>query len=393
MEMPGDEKKVGHGKVLARAHTVHKGRVRKHQAKMRPRVTAVGAVQGIRVTYPDDKKGGLITHAFVTKFNATKSLCPNDIARQVGIGKHKYGTLNLPLFEEPIYVDSGESVGKAPGNALVIGNDNYDETKRMGTFGPQNRKLKNNVNDANKIEKALKSKGFKVTKLTNVTGEQMKNALSSASSSLESEKSFVFSFSGHGTFEGMIGTDGAPVAPRGLDQLVNKAIEVNSDVVILFCACHQGISVDRCRTALFDRANKHNKDNGKIRLFIEAATKVAAKKDEFQEDAHEIWKKIWQSEILIGSGDSKKVEEGTKLFSEHYKRWPQIWNKAVDATAPLINEAVKKANTAGLKIGNLNLEQFSAKEISSFNQDHEKKMWAQLDSVDEILNQAVSASD
>lgn len=389
--MPGDEKKVGHGKVLARAHTIHKGKVHKHKAKMKPRITAVGAVQGIRVTYPDDKKGGLITHAFVKKYNAAaKSMSPNEIARQVGIGKHKYGTLNLPLFEEPIYVDSGESVGKAPGNALVIGNDNYDETKRMGTFGPQNRKLKNNVKDADKVEKALKSKGFKVTKLTDVTGKQIKNALNLANSSLESEKSFVFSFSGHGTFEGMIGTDGDPVAPKDLVQIVNKAIEVNSDVVILLCACHQGITVDHCRTALFDRAKKYYKDNDKIKLFIEAATKVAAKKDKFQEDAHEIWKKIWQSETLIGSGDSKKIDEGTKLFSEQYKKWPQIWNKAVDAATPQINEATNKAKTAGLKISNLNLKKFSAKEISSFNQDHEKKMWAQLDSVDYILNQAVS---
>lgn len=390
--MTGDKKKVGlNGKVPALVHTSHKGTVCK--LKMRPRITVVGAVQAIRLSYPD-KLSGTITYAFVTEYGSAKSSSPNDVAQKVGIGKHKYGTIQLPLFNEPAYVDSGESVAKTPGNALVIGNDNYDESKKMGSYGSQNRKLTECVKNANDIEKTLKSKGFTVTKLTDVTGQQIRKALNSATSSLKSETSFVFYFSGHGTFEGLIGTDGDPVSPNDLSQLVKEAIKVNSDLVILIEACHSGFVVDLCRSVLLDRAKEYNKNNAKTSAFIKAAMAVTSKKDTFQKDAHELWKKLWLYTDMISNpkAKQKEIEHATKLYEQTYQEWAKVWNKFVDDVQPQINDAVQKGKTAGVKINgveikDLKLNKFNAK--VNFQLKHEKQMWAQLDSVDEIQNQAV----
>lgn len=367
-------------------HVVLKERSR----AMYPCITVVGAVQGIRPSYPDEKKGAAIRNAFVSMYDSAKSFSPNKVAQEIGKGKHKYGSIKLDskLIDEPSYADSGESVVKAPSNALVIGNDDYDETKNMGSYGPKCTKLKNSIFDVEKIEKAFKTKGFSVSKLTNVNGQKIRDGLNSAKSSLKAESSFAFYFSGHGTFEGLIGTDGSSVSLSDIVELVKKGIEVNSDLVILIDACHSGILVDACRSVLLERAKEHNKDNEKIRSFIEAAAALATAKDRFHQKALELWKKMWEAGDLVLSGDDGKVEKGSKLHTEAYDTWPKVWNEFVDDAQIKINEAISKGKVAGVKTMPLTLSKFPEK--ISFTNEHEKQMWAQLDSVDEILNLATS---
>jgi hypothetical protein len=395
--MPPDKKPgaptvpTAEGKVGAQPTHI-KGKVRTTKNIMRPCITVVGAVQGIRPSYSDPKKGGGIANAFASKYSKERSFSPNKTAKEVGIGKHTYGSVKLDpkLIDEPSYANSGETVAKAPGNALVIGNDGYDESKNMGSYGPKCLKLQTSVNDADKIETALKLKGFTVTKLTDVTGQKIKDALASAKSSLKTESSFVFYFSGHGTFEGLIGTDGNPVLLDDLADLVKKGIEVNSDLVILIDACHSGVVVDRCRSVLLDRAKEHNKGNDKIKSFVEAAANLAAAKDQFHKKALELWKKMWQAGDLILSGDNKKAEEGSKLHTNAYDNWPKVWNEFVDDAQTKINDAVSKGKAAGVKTTPLKLQKFPSK--VNFTNEEEKQMWAQLDSVDVILNLAASVS-
>jgi hypothetical protein len=396
---------IAEGVVNAES-TSFKAKVKSTTPKMRPRITVVGAVQAVRTSYPDSKTGGPIAQAFATKYSSSAS-SPNEVARQVGIGAHKYGSLNLDrvpgraqsnLYEEPAYVDSGVNVAKAPGNALVIGNDKNDETVKMGSYGPQNRKLDQSVSDANKIGKVLKSKQFSVTNLSDQTGQGMKTALNNAISSFKSDTSFVFYFSGHGTIEGVVGTDGKVLLPTDLALLVKKAIEANSDLVILIDACHAGIIVDGCRFVLLERAKERNKNNDKIKSFVDAAIDLARTKDQFiQKPVLELWKKNWLSGDLgtrfLKSKNQKDNDESTRLANEFYAGWFKAWNDFVDSAQTKINDTVQKGKSANLNAKDLTLKKFTDKDMAKggIEQDQEKQIWAQLDSLDDILNLAASA--
>lgn len=363
--------------------------------KMRPCITIVAAVQGIRPSYPDSK-GGFIANVFASKFSKESSFSPNKTAEEIGVGKQKYAAtkVNSKIFFEPSIASSGRSVAKTPGNALIIGNDDYDESKKMGSYGPVCRKLESCVGDANKIEEALKRKGkkdgFNIKKLTNLSGNKIKEAIEAAKESLKPESSFLFYFSGHGTFQGLIGVDGDPVFPDDISDIVKKAITINSDLVILIDACHSGVIVDRCRSVLLDRAKEHNKGNDKIESFIEAAINLAATKNQFHREALELWKKMWRAGDLASSVDTKKVKEGIKLNRKAYANWSKVWNEFADNAQTKIDDAISKGKAAGVKIKPLKLSKFPAR--AKFNNEKEKQMWAQLDSVDHILNLASSVS-
>jgi len=181
--------------------------------------------------------------------------------------------------------------------------------------------------------------------------------------------------------------DGAAVSPMTMGKLVSKAVEVGCDVCLLFGACHQGVTVDHCRSLLFDRAKKHNSDREKALKFIEAAETVAAKKTAFQNEAHTLWRKLWSNQLADSDSDDVKNRK-IDAYMKTYEEWRTVWNNFVDAAQADIGLAVEKAKAAKIKLGKLKLEKMPEK--VTINQEHEKKMWAQLDSVDEILNAAVS---
>jgi uncharacterized caspase-like protein len=77
---------------------------------------------------------------------------------------------------------------RAPRRALVIGNSSY-------SFGP----LKNPANDARAIAEELKRTGFEVASATDLSREQMMNAISAYGEGLTRSKAVgVFYFAGHG---------------------------------------------------------------------------------------------------------------------------------------------------------------------------------------------------
>lgn len=71
--------------------------------------------------------------------------------------------------------------------ALVIGNNNY-----------QDASLRNPVNDANDIGERLEKSGFSVIKKTNVTYQEMEQAIRTFSDQLQEDGIALFYFSGHG---------------------------------------------------------------------------------------------------------------------------------------------------------------------------------------------------
>jgi hypothetical protein len=353
-------------------------------APLQPRVTVVGPGQGIRVTYPDDKTGGLITSSFVKRLRSSDA---NQVAAKVGKGRHVYGSLKLTLYEEPAFVDAGKPQARVAGKALVIGNDKYDETKRMGSVGPMNTVLSSCVKDAKAAEKALKKQGFAVTRLVNQTGTELKAALKQAETLLEANKRFVFHFSGHGSFEGLIGTDGGTASPDDVAKLVEKAIAVGADLSILADACHQGVTVDRCRALLLDRARKHNSNRKTALAFISSATALARHKKTFEDEGHKVWQSIWR----FGEKPPPTENQGDQFYKDFQtlnNKWKTVWAKFVTSAQPEIDAAVAKAKPLKLKFRKLTLKAIPAK--TEMEQDQTKKIWAQLDSVDHILNAAAT---
>lgn len=98
--------------------------------------------------------------------------------------------------------------------ALVVGNDNYQHAT----------KLRNARNDANSIARELEAAGFAVTRLLDVTRDQMDDNLSGFLRRIQKGDEVVFFFSGHGSQPPNLGPHLLPVDIRPTD---NRVIERN----------------------------------------------------------------------------------------------------------------------------------------------------------------------
>ncbi|MGL1891844.1 MAG: SUMF1/EgtB/PvdO family nonheme iron enzyme [Spirochaetaceae bacterium] len=115
--------------------------------------------------------------------------------------------------------------------ALVIGNSSYSSAP-----------LKNPVNDANDLSTTLKSVGFNVTKVTNGSKRDIKEAVKSFKSKISSGDTALFYYSGHG-----IQVDGK-----------NYIIPVGSDLVEESDVEYEAVEMDYILSTLEDSSSGKN---------------------------------------------------------------------------------------------------------------------------------------
>ena len=101
--------------------------------------------------------------------------------------------------------------------ALVIGNGSY-----------QSAPLKNPVNDARDIARALKKLGFDVIEKTNVNKQELELAIEIFYNRLRSSKTGLFYYAGHG------------LQIRGQNYLIPTGIDINSESDVRYKAVDAG---------------------------------------------------------------------------------------------------------------------------------------------------------
>jgi len=109
---------------------------------------------------------------------------PRNSGQSTALGRRAAAGLGLLLLAVSAPVFAADDEGKRV--ALIIGNDAY-------LIGP----LKNAVNDARAMDKALRAAGFQTKLLENATKEQMDEALGAFADSLGPDHSALFYYAGH----------------------------------------------------------------------------------------------------------------------------------------------------------------------------------------------------
>ncbi len=144
------------------------------------------------------------------------------------------------------YVDNNGTINKRV--ALVIGNANYK-------FGP----LKNPVNDAREMAKALRSVGFDVIKKENASWEAMDQAITAFKKKLGKGVVGLFYFSGHGIQI----DDKNYLIPVDLPELAQRHVKFRSifagDVLSAMQSTNNSMNIvilDACRNNPFKSLNK-----------------------------------------------------------------------------------------------------------------------------------------
>ena len=213
----------------------------------RSRITVASAVNANRATYPDDKTGGMLTHALLLQLR-DRRVSVADAADKAGDGTHQFGTPGSP-GEERGGVNAGASTaaGSVTRRALVVVNAQYDETKTMGNTVENSRDLPGGARDGVGVTAALKPRGYATTARPNLTGAQIDAELRSQLSGLGAGSELVFFYTGHGTMEGLIGVDGSVFTPAQAGGIRNLARQNQVDFVMVLDGCHSGIFVDFMR--------------------------------------------------------------------------------------------------------------------------------------------------
>jgi hypothetical protein len=346
------------------------------------RITVLGPVQATRNTVPE--KGGFMATAFLAKYKSLSG-SPNQAAAKAGGGRHKYGAMTLPLYEEPAFMDYGKESSASSGTALVIGNRKYDNSKKMGSTAIQNRDVDAAWSDADRIANNLKSRSFKVTELKDLKGSEVTKAIRDATSSLQKASCLFLYFTGHGTFDGLIGIDGEATAPSELTALMNQALRVEADLVMVFDSCHQGYIVDVCRLVLLEQLKRLCTADSKLLAFMEPTSKLAIAKNAYNDRIGTISKEQWEAEELLALNAS---HENQMEWSKILDKKGNVWNEFVATSQPLIDQAITAFSTTKGRLAHLSLKRCNKKH--GLDQDDEKKIWAQLDSIDVILNNALT---
>ncbi|MCX6637819.1 MAG: caspase family protein [Acidobacteria bacterium] len=109
---------------------------------------------------------------------------PRNSGSSTALGRRAAAGLGLLLLAVSALVFAADDEGKRV--ALIIGNDAY-------SIGP----LKNAVNDARAMDKALRAAGFQTKLLENATKEQMDEALGAFADSLGPDHNALFYYAGH----------------------------------------------------------------------------------------------------------------------------------------------------------------------------------------------------
>jgi len=157
----------------------------------------------------------------------------------------------------------------SPRLALVIGNSDY-------SFAP----LRNPVNDAEAMAKALEEAGFEVTVATDAYQAAMAKAVSAFGEKLKDKGGIgLFYFSGHGA---QISGDNylIPVSVSDADDIKSGSVTA-TEIVQAMAGAHNGLNIfilDACRTNPWDPNGSHglSRIDSNASLFISYATSPGA---------------------------------------------------------------------------------------------------------------------
>jgi uncharacterized caspase-like protein len=174
----------------------------------------------------------------------------------------------LRVFALVATLTLAQAQGPGPRAALVIGNADY-------SFGP----LRNPVNDAEAMAKALEEAGFEVTMATDAGQAAMEKAVRAFGSRLEATGGVgLFYFSGHGA---QISGENY-LLPMNLSDAegINKSVTA-TEVVDAMAKAHSGLNIvilDACRNNPMDPAGARglSRIDANASLFISYATSPGA---------------------------------------------------------------------------------------------------------------------
>jgi len=360
------------------------------------RVSVATSVQAYRVTYPD-AHGGLLTQALLAQLRTRRTSVADAVSR-TGEGGRQLGAAPASGEER-----AGTSLGaSAPvpasshalRRAVVIGNGAYNPGTHMGSTVEPTRPLPNSPRDAAAIGGALSGRGYTVTSLTNQTAAQIDTALRTQLTGLGAGSEIVFFFSGHGTPEGLIGSDGQAFTPAQALALRTQARQLQVDLTFATDACHAGIFADAIRGAeLADTraaarrgagAGTAGSPGAAMVSVLDAAIALQAAKDTYNTTMRQWWARRYELEVPINAGNTSDAVMNP--WTTHYNLGAAHWNTFVVAANLGLVTLHATATAAGHALRPLTLTPLGA----TYDNTGEMAVQAGLDDVDTLTNEVLT---
>lgn len=196
-------------------------------------------------------------------------------------------------------VDSTDQkiIGKK--RALIVANSEY----------PNISDLAGAAKDKLISAKAYENQGFeKPVVLDNTNPEQIIKSLDSLIDQSEKGDMISFSYSGHGTREGLVGVDEKSyLSPKDLDKLIDKAKEKGVYLNIILDACHSGIFIQE----------QASKKLGELKNSYKEIAKIISDNPKLSESQ----KKSLNDDLLSGEKELKSAEKAVKAV-EYLDKMP-----------------------------------------------------------------------
>jgi Caspase domain/Domain of unknown function (DUF4157) len=366
-------------------------------AQRQSRVSVATSVQAYRVTYPDARRGGLLTQALLTRLRDRRASVADTVAR-TGEGTRQFGA-QPASGEERAGTSLGASAAPPTGTAaqrraVVIGNGTYNPGTHMGSTVEPTRPLPNSPSDAAAIATALRTRGYNVVSLTNQTAAQIDASLRAQLAGLGAGSEVVFFYSGHGTPEGLIGSDGQAFTPAQALALRNQARQAQVDLTFATDACHAGIFADAIRgaeltdtRAAAQRGAAAGASNGPIVALLDAAIATQSAKDAYNRTMQQWWAHRYELEVPINAGNTS--DPVMDAWTAHYNLGATHWNTfIVPANAALVTLHTT-ATAAGHPLRALTLQPLGA----TYDNTGEMAVQAGLDDVDTLTNEVLTVAN
>jgi hypothetical protein len=363
-------------------------------AQRQSRISVATSVQAYRVTYPDRQRGGLLTQALLTRLRDRRASVADAVAR-TGEGTRQLGA-QPASGEERAGTSLGASAAPPTGTAaqrraVVVGNGTYNPGTHMGSTAEPTRPLPNSPSDAAAIATALRTRGYSVVSLTNQTAAQINEALRAQLAGLGAGSEVVFFYSGHGTPEGLIGSDGQAFTPAQALALRNQARQAQVDLTFATDACHAGIFADAIRgaeltdtRAAAQRGAAAGATNGPLVALLDAAIALQSAKDRYNTTIQQWWARRYQLEVPINAGNT--TDPVMDAWTAHYNLGATHWNTfIVPANAALVTLHAT-ATAAGHTLRPLTLTALG----TTYDNTGEMAVQAGLDDIDTLTNEVLT---
>jgi hypothetical protein len=334
-----------------------------------------------------------------------------DAVGAVGRGTRRIGG-RPGSAEEPAGVGSGESAAAAGATvtrrAVVIGNVTYAAGTTMGATVEPTRPLPGSAGDASAIAAQLTGRGYAVTTLADQTAAQIDAALRTGLTGLTAGAELAFYYSGHGTPEGLIGSDGHAFTPAQMLAIRSAALAAQVDLVIATDACHAGVFADAIRGAeLGDRRAAAAAAAGgtgdaataaaRRLTVLDDAIAVQQSKNAYTTEIQSWWARRYVVEATLSAlppqpdgvdPDAAARIAAMEAWATHYEAGKEPWNTFVAAVNPQLATLRTDARAASLTLRALTLTP-----LSEYSGEAEERVQASLDDVDTLLNQVLTFAE